>query len=65
MTNLMAIISEYQNDTRNARVYKTANGEWGVIVYDSQDDYNGFQSFSIIEDAEDFAEDWVFKDVSI
>lgn len=65
MINVMPILSEYQNGTRNARVYKTANGEYGVVVFDSIDDYNGFESFSIVEDAEDFAEDWVLRDVAI
>ncbi len=59
MTQLMPIISNYQEGTRNAKVYRTTNGEWGVIVYDAQDDYNGFASFSFEEDAENFAEDWV------
>lgn len=59
MTSLMPILSNYQEGTRNAKVYKTTNGEWGVIVYDAQDDYNGFASFATEEDAEIFAEDWV------
>ena len=59
MTSLMPIISNYQQGTRNAKVYKTTSGEWGVIVYDAQDDYNGFASFDSEEDAENFAEDWV------
>lgn len=58
---LMPITSNYQEGTRNAKVYKTRNGEWGVIVYDAQDDYNGFASFSTEEEAEDFAEDWVLR----
>ena len=56
---LMPITSNYQEGTRNAKVYKTRNGEWGVIVYDAQDDYNGFASFVSEEQAENFAEDWV------
>jgi hypothetical protein len=55
------ILSEYQEGTRNARVYKTSTGEYGVLTFDSQDDYNGFESYSTIDDAEDAAEDWVLK----
>lgn len=62
---MMKILSEFQEGTRNARVYKTTNGEYGVVVYDSQDDYNGFDSFEFLEHAEDFAEDWVTGNVSI
>jgi hypothetical protein len=53
------ILSEYQNGTRNARVYKTHSGNYGVVYYDAQDDFNGFESFENIDKAEDFAEDWV------
>ena len=37
------IISEYQNGTRNARVYKTTSGQYGVLLFDANDDYNEFQ----------------------
>ena len=63
--NLSIILSEYQDGTRNARVYKTASGEYGVITFDATDDYNGFESFPLEEDAEVYAEDWVTKHVSI
>jgi len=53
------ILNEYQQDTRNARLYRTANGQWGVLTFDSQDDFNGFETFDIEEDAETFAETWV------
>ena len=56
------IISEYQNGTRNSRVYRTASGEYGVLLFDAHDDYNDFQSFSTIDEAEDVAEDWVLHD---
>jgi len=59
MTSIMPILSNYQEGTRNAKVYRTTNGEYGVIVYDAQDDYNGFATFDTEEDAEVFAEDWV------
>jgi len=58
---MMPILSNYQEGTRNAKVYKTATGEYGVLVYDADDDYNGFDSFSDIDTAEDFAEDWVLR----
>ena len=64
MMDIMRITSEYQEDTRNAKVYKTQTGEWGVLTFDAQDDYNGFKSFTSLESAECFAEDWVMKNVS-
>lgn len=56
------IISEYQNGTRNARVYKTTSGHFGVLLFDAQDDYNEFQSYDTIDEAEDVAEDWVLHE---
>jgi hypothetical protein len=58
---MMPILSNYQEGTRNAKVYKTTNGEYGVIVYDAQDDFNGFESFVNEDLAEEFAEDWVLR----
>lgn len=58
---MMPIISDYQEGTRNAKVYKDATGSFCVIIYDSENDYNGYESFSNISDAEDYAEDWVLK----
>ena len=58
---MMPILSNYQEGTRNAKVYKTATGEYGVIVYDAEVDYNEFQSFPDEDHAEQFAEDWVLK----
>lgn len=55
------ILSEYQQGTRNARIYKTASGDYGVIVYDANDDYNEFESFIDEDLAEQFAEDWVLR----
>jgi hypothetical protein len=55
------IISNYQEGTRNAKVYKNANGDFAVIVFDAENDYNGYESFHNIDDAEDFAEDWVLR----
>jgi hypothetical protein len=53
------IISEYQQGTRNARVYRTTSGDYGVLLFDAETDFNDFKSFHIIDDAEDAAEDWV------
>jgi hypothetical protein len=53
------IISEYQEGTRNARVYRTASGDYGILLFDAVDDYNDFKSFHTIDEAEDAAEDWV------
>jgi hypothetical protein len=58
---MMPILSNYQEGTRNAKVYKDASGSYSVIVFDAQDDYNGYESFPDINAAEDFAEDWVLK----
>lgn len=55
------IISNYQEGTRNAKVYKNASGGFAVIVFDAEDDYNGYESFNNIDTAEDFAEDWVLR----
>lgn len=63
--NLLPILSNYQNGSRNAKVYKTNNGDYGVIVFDAHDAYEAFTSFPLEEEAEDFAEDWVNKNVSI
>ena len=57
----MPILSNYQEGTRNAKVYKDAIGNYSVIVYDADYDYNGYESFPSINDAEDFAEDWVLR----
>ena len=58
---MMPIISNYQEGTRNAKVYKDASGNYCAIVYDAEDDFNGFESFPSIDLAEDFAEDWVLR----
>jgi hypothetical protein len=58
---MMPILSNYQEGTRNAKVYKDASGQYSVIVYDADDDFNGYESFSSINLAEEFAEDWVLR----
>jgi hypothetical protein len=55
------ILSNYQEGTRNAKVYKDASGRFCAIVFDAADDYNGYDSFNTIDEAEDFAEDWVLR----
>lgn len=57
---MMNIISNYQHGTRNAKVYKTETG-YGVLMFEAETDYNAFNSFTNIDSAEDFAEDWVVK----
>lgn len=57
----ISVVSNYQEGSRNAKIYRMPKGEWGVIVFDAQDDYNGFASFVSEEQAEIFAEDWVTK----
>jgi hypothetical protein len=58
---MMPILSNYQEGTRNAKVYKDANGQYSVVVFDAQNDYNEFESFPSIDLAEEFAEDWVLR----
>lgn len=57
---MMNIISNYQNGTRNSKVYRTETG-YGVLMFEAETDYNAFNSFTDIDSAEDFAEDWVVK----
>lgn len=61
----MSVISEYQEGTRNARVYRTQNGEYGVVVFEAESDYEEFKSFITLDTAEDYAEDWVTRNVPI
>ena len=65
MTSIMPILSNYQEGTRNAKVYLTQNGHFGVITYDSVDDYNGFESFPTEDEADIFAESWVLGHESV
>jgi hypothetical protein len=58
---MMPILSDYQEGTRNAKVYRDNSGKFCVIVFDAEDDYNGFESFYNVDDAENFAEDWVLR----
>ena len=59
--NLSPILSEYQHGTRNARIYKMANGQYGVNTFEADTDYNGFEAFDNEDDAECFAETWVMS----
>ena len=63
--NLLPILSEYQDGTRNAKVYKTPSGEYGVLMYESETDYNGFEVFPTEDLAEHRAEWWVLDHESI
>jgi len=60
----MNILSEYQEDTRNARVYKMNNGTYGCECYDSDTDETKFFSCESEQAADDKAEDWVLRHVS-
>lgn len=52
------IISEYEEGTRNAIVYKTEFGKYIIVLYDNTKVIN-FADF--LEDAEVSAEDWVMR----
>lgn len=56
---MLPILSNYQDGLRNARVYKTQTGDYGVVVFDGNTDFEAFKSFPSEEAAENFAEDWV------
>jgi len=59
--NLMPIISNYQDGTRNAKVYRDSSKRFCVLIYDAFDDYNGYESFEDLDIAERFAEDWIMR----
>ena len=61
MLEQLLTISEYQEELRNARVYKSDNNMYNVIVYDGNSDEEYFYSYTSLNVAEDFAEDWVLK----
>jgi hypothetical protein len=54
------IISEYQEGTRNARVYKTNVG-YGIMLFDAADQYDDVTFADFLEDAEAYAESWVLQ----
>lgn len=62
---MLATLSEYQEGLRNARVYVTQTGHYGVVVFDALTDFEQFKSFVTEQEAEDFAEDWVTGNESI
>ena len=62
---MLPILSNYQEGLRNARVYRTQTGDWGVVVFDASTDFEAFKSFTSEEGAENFAEDWVTGNVAI
>jgi hypothetical protein len=53
------ILSEYQNGTKNARVYKTETGEFGVLLFEATDDYNEFRSYPSFDEADGESAKWV------
>lgn len=55
------VLSEYMEYPYNARVYKANNGEYGVLMYIAEDDFNDVKFFNTEQQAEDFAEEWVMK----
>jgi hypothetical protein len=57
----MMILSEFQDGTRNARVYRMKNGSYGVECYDADTDETKFTSVTVEEDAEIAAENWVLR----
>lgn len=57
----MNILSEYSEYPYNARVYKTKKGEYGVLTYIAEEDYNDVKFFSTEQQADDYAEDWVLR----
>ena len=61
MLEQISTLSEYQEGLRNARVYKSNNNMYNVIVYDGNSDEEYFYSYASLSVAEDFAEDWVLK----
>ena len=63
--NLLPLLNNYQNGWRNAKVYKTNSGDFGVLVYDATEDYNGFETFVVLDEACRYAEEWVNRHDSI
>lgn len=59
MSSLFKILSNFQEGHRNARVYKTASGDYGVLYYDATFDYNEFSTFDTLQLAEDSGQEWV------
>ena len=54
------VLSEYTQYPYTATVYK-ANDEYGVLKYIAEEDYNDVQYFPTLQQAENFAEDWVLR----
>lgn len=57
--NILPILNNYQHGYRNAKVYQTNTGDFGVLTYDATDDYNGFDTFDVLKEAQEYAEEWV------
>jgi hypothetical protein len=61
MNDKLTVLSEYQEGLRNAKIYRSNNNKYGVIVFDANLEHEGFYCFDTEQVAEDFAEDWVLK----
>jgi len=61
MLEQLPVLSEYQEGLRNAKVYKSKNNMYNVIVYDGELDEEDFYSYNSLQIAENFAEDWVLR----
>lgn len=59
------IISEYTEGNRNAKVLKMNKGGFLVLLWDANREIDEHTTFHDLELAEDFAEDWVMKYVTI
>ena len=59
MTDLK-ILHNYQQGTKNAKVYKTGK-KYAVLMYESTNDYNSVEFFNSEEDAENRGEDFVMS----
>jgi hypothetical protein len=59
MTDLK-ILHNYQQGTKNAKVYKTGK-QYAVLMYESTNDYNSAEFFNSEEAAENRGEDFVMS----
>lgn len=60
MNSLLKLISDYEEGERKARVYLEPDGKFAVSLYDCVD-FHGTETFTDLDEAEDFAEDWVLN----
>lgn len=55
------ILSEYQHELRNARVYLAKNNQFCVEVFDGVSQEQFLYTFPTEQQADNFAEEWVLK----